>query len=116
MNKSISLRTMLSDPGNTVDRQLSLFAIVSLGVLESLSNGLMSATDAVRYFFNAENCLFVHQILSETIADEVMSHGVQLPDLFDALPAENAQREFNRELATIRSLCLKLLAEERLAA
>lgn len=116
MNKSISLRTMLSDSGNTVDRQLSLFAIVSLGVLESLSNGLMSATDAVRYFFNAENCLFVHQTLGETIADEVMSHGVQLPDLFDALPAENAQREFNRELATIRSLCLKLLAEERLAA
>lgn len=116
MNKNINLKTLLAAPGNTLDRQLSLFAIVSLGVLESLSNGLMSAADSVRYFFNAENCLFVHQILGETIAEEVMSHGVQLPDLFDVLPTEKAQHEFNRELATIRSLCLQLLAEERLAA
>lgn len=116
MNKSISLKTLLSEPGNTLDRQLSLFAIVSLGILESLSNGLMSAADSVRYFFNAENCLFVHQALGETIAEEVMSHGVQLPDLFEALPTETAQREFHRELATIRSLCLKLLEEERVAA
>ncbi|MFN0108002.1 MAG: hypothetical protein ACKVZH_04040 [Blastocatellia bacterium] len=116
MNKNINLKTLLGVPGNTIDRQLSLFAIVSLGVLESLSNGLMSATDSVRYFFNAENCLFVHQSLRETIAEEVMSHGVQLPDLFEVLPPEKAQREFHRELATIRSLCFALLEEERLAA
>ncbi|MBL8191107.1 MAG: hypothetical protein JNK38_24025 [Acidobacteria bacterium] len=116
MNKSISLKNLLSEPGSTLERQLSLFAIISLGVLESLSNGLMTATDSVRYFFNAENCLFVHQTLGKTIAEEVMSHGIQLPDLFDALPTEKAQREFNRELATIRSLCLKLLSEERVAA
>ncbi len=116
MNRSINLKTLLAEPGSTLERQLSLFAIVSLGILESLSNGLMSANDAVRYFFNAENCLFVNQNLGETIAEEVMSHGVQLPDLFDALPAEKAQREFHRELATIRSLCLKLLEEELLAA
>jgi hypothetical protein len=39
-----------------------------------------------------------------------MSRGVQLPDIFDALPPEAAQQEFLKELALIRSLCLKLLA------
>ena len=42
-----------------------------------------------------------------------MSHGVQLPDLFTCLPAEEAQREFLHELETMRSLCLKLLDKER---
>ena len=45
-----------------------------------------------------------------------MSHGVQLPDLFAVLPPEEAYREFQRELATIRSLCLKLLEAQRLVA
>jgi len=45
-----------------------------------------------------------------------MSHGIQLPDLFEVLPPEEAQREFQRELATIRSLCLTLLEEQRLVA
>ena len=34
--------------------------------------------------------------------------------LFDALPREEAHREFQRELATMRELCLKLLAEKSL--
>ena len=42
-----------------------------------------------------------------------MSHGVQLPDLFDCLPTEEAQREFLHELEMIRSLCLKLLEKGR---
>jgi hypothetical protein len=42
-----------------------------------------------------------------------MSHGVQLPDLFDCLPAEEAQREFFHELETIRSLSLQLLEKGR---
>ncbi len=33
-----------------------------------------------------------------------MSLGVQLPDLFEWLPAEEAQREFYHELETLRSL------------
>ena len=115
MNSGISLKTLLFEAGRAPDRQLALFALISLGVLESLSNGLMSATDAVRLFFNGENCLFVRQSLSEKMADEVMSHGVQLPDLFEALPTEEAHREFRHELAIMHSLCLKLLEEERLA-
>jgi len=39
------------------------------------------------------------------LTDKVMSHGVQLPDLFDALPADEAHRQFQRELATMRALC-----------
>ena len=42
-----------------------------------------------------------------------MSHGVQLPDLYDSLPTEEAQREFLHELEIIRSLCLKLLEKGR---
>ena len=45
-----------------------------------------------------------------------MSHGVQLPDIFDALPVEATQREFQRELTTMHSLCLKLIGDKRIAA
>lgn len=116
MNSGISFKILLSEAGREPDRQLALFALLSLGVLDSLSNGLMSATEAVRLFFNAENCLFVRRFLGEKIADEIMSHGVQLPDLFETLSAEEAHRAFRHELATMRSLCLKLLEEKRLAA
>ena len=39
------------------------------------------------------------------LTDKVMSHGVQLPDLFEALPADEAHRQFQRELGTMRALC-----------
>jgi len=84
--------------------------------LESLANGVLSAEDAVRMFFHSENCLFVHKELRDKTADAIMSRVVQLPDLLTALPAEQAYREFQHELATIRSLCLKLLEEQRLVA
>ena len=45
-----------------------------------------------------------------------MSYGVQLSDLFDVLPQAQAQREFQRELNTMRSLSLTLLEEKQLAA
>jgi len=45
-----------------------------------------------------------------------MSRGVQLTDLFDTLSAEEAQREFQRELGAIRLLCLKLLGDKQRAA
>lgn len=116
MSKSIHLKSVLSESNGSPERQSALFALVSLGILESLSNGLMSASDAVKLFFNAENCLFVKNVMGNKVADQIMGHGVQLPDLIDALPSEEAHREFQQELATMRSLCLKLIAEERLAA
>jgi hypothetical protein len=37
---------------------------------------------------------------------------VQLPDVFEALPTEEAQQELQRELAAMRSLSLKLLRRQ----
>ena len=116
MNDIISLKTLLSASGETPAQQLTLFALLNLGMIESLANGLISVTDALRVFYNGENCLFVRRQLREKTADEIMSRGVQLPDLFAALPIEEAHREFQRELATMRSLCLKLLESQRLVA
>ena len=85
-------------------------------MLESLGNGLLSATDAIRVFFHAENCLFVRKQLRDKTANAIMSHGVQLPDLFEVLSLTEAHREFQRELAAMRALCLKLQAEKQFAA
>jgi hypothetical protein len=116
MNPTLCLKTLLAASGRTSAQQLVLFALLTLGMLESLANGVLSATDALRVFFHAENCLFVRKQLRHKTADAIMSHGVQLPDLFEVLPLTEAHREFQRELAVMRSLCLKLLAEKPLVA
>jgi hypothetical protein len=116
MTNNMSLDTLLPTPGRPREQQLALFALLNLGMIESLANGVVSAADALQLFFNADNCLFVRKQLRNKTADEIMSHGVQLPDLFDALPTEEAHREFQRELATMRTLCLRLLEEKRLVA
>src|SRR5439155_16244482 len=116
MTNKIDLRILLSNSDRTPEVKLTLFVWLNLGIIESLTNGLLTATQAVRIFFNAENCLFVRQEIVERNADVIMSHGVQLADPFDALPSEEAQLEFQRELATIRALCLNILEEKRLAA
>jgi hypothetical protein len=115
MKNSMYLSSLLSQAGDR-DQQVTSLALLCLGVIESLTGGLASATDALRFFFHAENCLFVRKSLKHRIADQIMSHGVQLPDLFDALPAEEAHREFQHELTSMRSLCMKLLEEKRMAA
>jgi hypothetical protein len=112
----MNLNTLLSDTKATATHPLALFALLSLGIIESLANGLISPTDAVRTFYDAENCLFVRKRLRDKLADRIMSHGVQLPDLFSVLPPEEAHREFQHELATMRGLCLKLLENKRLVA
>jgi hypothetical protein len=116
MNPNVSLETLLAASGGTPAQQLVLFALLNLGIIESLANGLLSATNALRVFFHAENCLFVRKQLRDKTAEAIMSRGVQLPDLFDVLPREEAHREFQRELATMRALCLKLLEERPLVA
>jgi hypothetical protein len=113
---SMRLESILAEPDGTPARRLALFALLGLGMVESLANGLVSANEAVRLFFNAENCLFVRQRLKDRTADRVMSHGTQLPDLFDILPADEAQRQFLHELSTMRTLCLKLIEGTRQAA
>jgi len=116
MYHRISLKSILLKTGETPDQQLMLFALLTLGMLESLANGLLSVTEALQVFFHAENCLFVRKQLRDKIADQIMSHGVQLADLFDALPDAEVHREFQRELAVMRALCLKLLEAKQLVA
>jgi hypothetical protein len=87
-----------------------------LAFTEGLGRNPMSAIDATRLFFNAENCLYVRKKLRDKKADEIMGHGVQLQDLFEVLPGKEAQQEFQRELASIRSLCLQLMERHELVA
>jgi hypothetical protein len=107
---------LLAESGQTRAEQVEIFALLTLGVLESLSHGLISAADALRTFFHAENCLYVRQQVRSRTADEIMSHGVQLSDLFDSPPPLVAQREFQHELAKMHALCLSLLERKLVAA
>jgi hypothetical protein len=115
MNQQINIQALLSQATDD-NQKVASFALLSLGVIESLVGGAITASRAVELYFNADNCLFVRKQLEEKVADEIMSLGVQLPDIFDALPSEIAQQEFQRELAKVRSLCLSLLEEKKLAA
>ena len=76
MNDRIELAQLLSDTGRTRAEQVEIFALLNLGILESLSHGLISAADALRTFFHAENCLFVRRQVRNRTADEIMSRGV----------------------------------------
>jgi hypothetical protein len=116
MHHSMSLQALLAASNESPGQRVALFALLTLGIIESLTYGLLSVTDALRVFFHTENCLFIRKHLRDKTADAVMSHGVQLPDLFEALPTAEAHREFQRELATMRSLCLKLLEQKPLVA
>ena len=102
-------------PGNPPQR-MEFFALVNLGLVQSLASGILSPTEAVERFYHDENCLYVQKQLRKRDANTIMSRGVQLPDLFETLPSEEARREFYHELETIRILCLKLLGERRTRA
>jgi len=94
----------------------ALFAVATLGILDLLVAGSMTPTEAIRVFFHAKNCKYVRSKLRDKRAEEVMGRGVQLSDLFDAMPAEEAYREFQRELIAMKDLCHDLLHGERIAA
>jgi len=113
MKKCPLARIALSDTSDNPVQRLEFFALLNLGLVQSLASGVLSPTEAIQRFYHADNCLYVRRHFRNKEANAVMSHGVQLPDLFDYLPAEEAQREFYRELEKMRSLCLKLLENER---
>lgn len=114
--KKIDLAKVLPSAGRDTDRRLGFFALLTLGVVELLVTGAMSSAEAVRLFFHADNCLYVRNKLRDKVADKIMSHGVQLIDLFEVLPSKEAQQQFQRELGSIRGLCLRLLNQHELAA
>ena len=102
MTERMRLQTLLPQAGKNQSDQLAVFGLLCLGLIESLDHGLISAAEAVRDFFHADNCLFLRKMRNKA-ADEIMSRGVQLPDLFDVLPLAQSQREFKRELAPMRA-------------
>ena len=112
MRSHHSFRVVLSEAGSDPKDQLELFSLLNLGLIQSLASGVLSPTDAIQRFYHADNCLYVRKHLRNREANAIMSHGVQLSDLFESLEAEEAQREFFHELEKIRGLCLKLLETE----
>jgi hypothetical protein len=114
MKKRSPYHVLLSEVPGRPPQQLELFALVNLGLVQSLASGILSPADAVKRFYHAENCLYVQKHLRKREANTIMSRGTQLPDLFECLPAEEAHREFYRELEAMRALCLKLLGEKRM--
>ena len=114
MISGMDLQTVLKAPAQSTRR--ATFALLVLGVVESISSGVLSATDAAATFFTAQNCLFVRHALKNRVADEIMSRGVQLPDLFDALSPDEAARELRQELRAIQESCRALLQKKSLAA
>ena len=116
MKNTMHFEKLLPDAGEEKSAQLALFAVINLGIIDSLASGMLTASDAVRLVYHGDNCKYVREILSDKTADKVMSHGVQLPDLFEALPAEEAHRQLHHELQTMRAVCLKILDIKQLAA
>jgi hypothetical protein len=45
-NNGVRLESIFAEAGDPPARRLTVFALLGLGVVESLDNGLMSATDA----------------------------------------------------------------------
>lgn len=113
MKRPSTSRILLSEHLGSRAEQLEFFAIVNLGGVQSLASGALTPAEAVQRFYHATNCTYVRRTLRSREANDAMSRGVQLPDLFDALGAEKARREFHQELEAIRVLCLKLLARGR---
>jgi hypothetical protein len=114
--EKIELERLLAALDKRRKDHLAFFALINIGLIESLANGSISATEAVGRFYFADNCLAVQKTLKNKTADRIMSHGVQLPDLFDCLPIKDAQREFLHELAVMKNLCLQLLERGRKVA
>lgn len=95
----------------------AVLAGLNLAILGSIDMQQMTADEAIAGFYHATNCLYVKRSIKDRSADELMSRGVQLADLFEALPPGKARSELKKELRAMRSLCFKLLKiAERQAA
>ncbi len=116
MDQVLRLESLLPAVNKDRANRLAFFALVNVGVVESLASGSIEAAEAVKYLYFADNSLFVRKGVKDKLADRIMSHGVQLPDLFECLPIEDAKREFLHELTIMRSLSLQLLETWRQAA
>ncbi len=106
-------RILLSDSKDNSTVELTSFAFLNLGLVQSLNSGALSPAEAIQYFYHADNCLYVREHFQSREANAIMSRGVQLPDLFAHLPPEEARRALLHELEEMRALCSSLLKKER---
>ncbi len=113
MKKHKPPRIELSQTMKHAAEPLAVFALLNLGLVQSLASGVVTPEDAVDTFYHAGNCLFARRNIRNKTADAIMSRGAQVADLFAVLPEAEARREFYAELEVIRSLCLKLLGSSR---
>jgi hypothetical protein len=107
----IDLQSLFGESGMTTRQAIEAFAVLNLGFIESLRSGAMRPGDAISRFYCAANCIYVRRKFKNEACDDIMGRGVQLPDLFDALPAAIAKRQFAIQLDTMGRLCLKLLKQ-----
>jgi hypothetical protein len=114
MRKKAS-RIELSTTMKNAREPLVVFALLNLGLAQSLGSGVITPEEAVEAFYHGDNCLFVQRSIRNKVAAAIMSRGAQLADLFALLPEAEARREFYAELEAIRSLCLRLLGGARSA-
>lgn len=115
MKHRVRLAEMLSLEDTPTARR-SVFAFLALGVIDALATGILTPTEATQRFFNGENCAYVRKRFRGRLADDVMGRGVQLSDLFEILPPEQANAAFRRELETMREACRRLVGGGRAAA
>lgn len=112
----IVLERMLANASMRTEERREVFALIVLGLLDSLEGRVLTTADVSALFFNVGNSRFVASTLGCIDAEEVMARGCQLADLFDAIDPDEARAELATEVAAIRTLCLAMLGTERLVA
>jgi hypothetical protein len=104
----LDLQSILS--GLERPQKLAVFAGLNLAMLASIDSKGRALADVTAGFYNAANCLYVKRSIKHKNADELMSRGVQLLDLFAILPRRRAEAELKSEKNAMRAICYKLLA------
>lgn len=111
----LDLPSILS--GLEKSQKLAVFAGLNLAMLASIDAKGKALSEITAGFYNATNCQYVKRSIKHKEADELMSRGVQLSDLFEVLPRRTAEAELKVEKNAMRAICYKLLAiDERQAA
>lgn len=67
------IRMVLSEASGSLTQQLELFALLNLGLVQSLASGTLSVTEAIERFYHADNCLYVRQHLRNREANAIMA-------------------------------------------
>lgn len=98
-------------------QKLAVFAALNLAMVQSIHSKGSGLGEVTAGFYNSTNGLYVKRSLRNKDAEELMSRGVQLADLFEVLPRRQAEAELKRERNAMRIICYKLLAiDERQVA